>query len=446
VRAIQRVFHPDEFYQPELLGLAGQGCHFFSFLLDKMAKVGEESGVIDFSAVRDDFPILSRRVDGVPLIYFDNAATTQKPTAVLDASRNYYERMNSNIHRGTHRLAREATEAFEAAREKVASFIGATDARSVIFTGGATDSLNLAAQTLSSQLSPGDEVLLSTLEHHSNIVPWQLACERTGAQLRVIPCDDAGVLPPSLAPYLTEKTKIVALTWISNAFGTVNPVSRYTAEAKQHGVTVVIDASQAAPHFPINVAELGCDMIAFSGHKMYATTGIGVLWGRYELLAALPPYRGGGEMIKEVRFEATTYNEPPFRFEAGTPNIEGAIALAAACDYLNGIGRHEIHEHESSLMRAAETELSSISGIHLYGPADRCGALSFAVAGVHAYDLGTFLDQMGVAVRTGHHCCQPLMQRFGITGTTRASFALYNTHEEVARFGESMRRAVNLLR
>ena len=402
--------------------------------------------VIDISAIRNDFPLLSRSFDGVPLIYLDNAATTQKPHAVLNASRHYYETINSNIHRGTHRLAREATNAYEAAREIVASYIGAPDSRSVIFTSGATDSLNLAAQTLSSLLSEGDEVLISALEHHSNIVPWQWACERTGAVLRIIPCDESGMLPSSLSPYLTEKTKIVSLTWISNAFGTVNPVKDYTAEAKQRGITVVLDASQAAPHVLLKVAEIGCDMVAFSGHKMYAPTGIGVLWGKYDLLAVLPPYRGGGEMIKEVRFEATTYNDPPFRFEAGTPNIEGAIAIAAACDYINSIGLDEIHTHETSLIRSAEAELAGISGIHLYGPADRCGALSFAIEGVHAYDLGTFLDQMGVAVRTGHHCCQPLMHRFGITGTTRASFAMYNTHDEVVRFGECMRRAVNLLR
>jgi cysteine desulfurase / selenocysteine lyase len=402
--------------------------------------------VIDIYAIRNDFSLLSRTLDGVPLIYLDNAATTQKPNAVLDASRHYYQTMNSNIHRGTHRLAREATDAYEAARETAARYIGAPDARSVIFTGGATDSLNLAAQTLSSLLNAGDEVLISTLEHHSNIVPWQLACERTGAVLRVIPCDESGVLPSSLSPYLTENTKIVSLTWISNAFGTINPVKAYTDEAKQRGITVVLDASQAAPHLSLKVAEIGCDMVAFSGHKMYAPTGIGVLWGNYDLLAVLPPYRGGGEMIKEVRFEATTYNEPPFRFEAGTPNIEGAIAMAAACDYVTSIGLDNIHAHETSLIRAAEAELSSISGIHFYGPVDRCGALSFAIEGVHAYDLGTFLDQMGVAVRTGHHCCQPLMHRFGISGTTRASFAMYNTHDEVVRFGECMRRAVGLLR
>ena len=408
--------------------------------------MGKIVRVIDISAIRNDFPLLSRSFDGVPLIYLDNAATTQKPHAVLNASRHYYETINSNIHRGTHRLAREATNAYEAAREIVASYIGAPDSRSVIFTSGATDSLNLAAQTLSSLLSEGDEVLISALEHHSNIVPWQWACERTGAVLRIIPCDESGMLPSSLSPYLTEKTKIVSLTWISNAFGTVNPVKDYTAEAKQRGITVVLDASQAAPHVLLKVAEIGCDMVAFSGHKMYAPTGIGVLWGKYDLLAVLPPYRGGGEMIKEVRFEATTYNDPPFRFEAGTPNIEGAIAIAAACDYINSIGLDEIHTHETSLIRSAEAELAGISGIHLYGPADRCGALSFAIEGVHAYDLGTFLDQMGVAVRTGHHCCQPLMHRFGITGTTRASFAMYNTHDEVVRFGECMRRAVNLLR
>lgn len=396
---------------------------------------------------RELFPILEHQINGRPLIYLDNAATTQKPLPVLDASRLYYESMNANIHRGTHALARAATEAYEAARKTVAAHLGAADAEELIFTSGCTDGINLAAQVLSSRLSPGDEIIISTLEHHSNIVPWQMACERTGAILRVIPCDESGVL--DLAAYdqlLNERTKVVSVGWISNAFGTRHPVKEIVRRAKSFDAVVVIDAAQAIPHLAIDVHDLGCDMLAFSGHKVYAPTGIGALWGKRSLLESLPPYRGGGEMIKEVSFAGTTYNDIPFKYEAGTPNIEGAIALAAAIQFVQKVGLAAIQSHETTLIRAAEKELQAIDGIHLYGPSDRIGALSFRIEGVHAYDLGTFLDQMGVAVRTGHHCCQPLMARFGITGTIRASFALYNTLEEIAQFGESTRRAVKMLR
>jgi cysteine desulfurase/selenocysteine lyase len=396
---------------------------------------------------RELFPILNHQINGRPLIYLDNAATTQKPLPVLDASRSYYETMNANIHRGTHALARAATEAYEAARKTVALHLGATDPDELIFTSGCTDGINLAAQVLSSRLSPGDEIVISTLEHHSNIVPWQMACERTGATLRVIPCDESGVLDQTAyQQLLSEKTKVVSLGWISNAFGTVHPVEDMTKRAKAVGAVVVIDAAQAIPHLAIDVHALGCDMLAFSGHKVYAPTGIGALWGKRSLLESLPPYRGGGEMIKEVTFAGTTYNDIPFKYEAGTPNIEGAIALAAAIQFVQDVGLANIHAHETALIRAAEQQLSSIDGMHLYGPADRAGALSFRIEGVHAYDLGTFLDQMGVAVRTGHHCCQPLMARFGITGTIRASFALYNTLDEIAQFGEATSRAVRMLR
>ena len=396
---------------------------------------------------RELFPILKHQINGRPLIYLDNAATTQKPLPVLDASRSYYESMNANIHRGTHALARAATEAYEAARKTVATHLGATDAEELIFTSGCTDGINLASHILSARLSPGDEIIISTLEHHSNIVPWQMACERTGAILRVIPCDESGVL--DLAAYdqlLNERTKVVSVGWISNAFGTRHPVKEIVRRAKNFDAVVVIDAAQAIPHLAIDVHDLGCDMLAFSGHKVYAPTGIGALWGKRSLLESLPPYRGGGEMIKEVTFAGTTYNDIPFKYEAGTPNIEGAIALAAAIQFVQNVGLSAIQSHETSLIRAAEKELQTIDGIHLYGPSDRIGALSFRIEGVHAYDLGTFLDQMGVAVRTGHHCCQPLMARFGITGTIRASFALYNTLDEIAQFGESTRRAVKMLR
>lgn len=396
-------------------------------------------------SLRDDFPILGETVNGRPLVYLDNAATSQKPRAVLDASRRYYEEVNSNIHRGTHFLARAATAAHEAARKTIAAHLNATSPDEIIFTSGTTDSINLVANILS--LSAGDQILISTLEHHSNIVPWQMLAQRSGAKIVVIPCDEHGVLDQvAFTELLSSKTKILALTWVSNAFGTVNPVREMTAAAKKYGATVLIDAAQAIPHMAIDVRELGADFLAFSGHKVYAPTGIGVLWGKLDLLNSLPPWKGGGEMIKQVSFEETTYNVSPFRYEAGTPNIEGAIALAAALDYINAIGIEAIHDHEQKLIAAAAVALSEIPGIRIYGPSDRIGALSFAIEGVHHYDLGTLIDQMGVAVRTGHHCCQPLMARFGITGTTRASFALYNSIEDIAALSAAVKKAAEMLR
>ncbi len=397
------------------------------------------------ASIRSDFPILGQTVNGKPLVYLDNAATSQTPRQVVEASRDYYEKINSNIHRGTHYLARAATEAHERARETIAAHIGATTPDEVIFTSGCTDAINLVANILS--LDPGDEILISVLEHHSNIVPWQMLAERTGAKIAVIPCDEDGVLDQSaFTALLTEKTKILALTWISNAFGTVNPVREMVAAARSNGTITLVDAAQAVPHLAIDVRTLGADFLAFSGHKAYAPTGIGILWGRLDLLTKLPPWRGGGEMIKEVTFEKTTYNDPPFKYEAGTPDIEGGIALAAAFDYINSIGIPEIHRHEETLIRAAEESLAEIPGIRFYGPADRTGALSFALEGVHHYDLGTLIDQMGVAVRTGHHCCQPLMARFGITGTTRASVALYNTLEDIEALASAVKKAAAMLR
>jgi cysteine desulfurase/selenocysteine lyase len=396
-----------------------------------------------------DFPILDQTIQGRRLVYLDNAATTQKPLAVLFASRHYYEAINSNIHRGTHHLARLATETFEKARKTVAEHLGAASPDEVIFTSGTTDGINLVANVLalSGRIRPGDEILISTLEHHSNIVPWQMLCERTGAVLKVIPCHDDGTLDQdAFRNLLNERTKILAVNWISNSFGTVNPIAEMTTAAKGAGALVLIDAAQAAAHLRIDVQALGIDFLALSGHKVYAPTGIGVLWGRRELLESLPPWRGGGEMIKEVTFEKTTYNDLPFKYEAGTPNIEGAIALAAAFDFINGIGLAAIREHEVAIIRSAAEEISTIPGVRLFGPADRAGALSFNVDGVHPYDLGTLMDQMGVAVRTGHHCCQPLMARFGITGTVRASFALYNSEQDVEALVESVGKAVSMLR
>ncbi len=403
----------------------------------------------DTETLRADFPILDQSVNGRRLVYLDNAATTQKPLAVMLTSRHYYEAVNANIHRGTHHLARLATDSFEKARQTVAAFLHAASPDEVIFTSGTTGGINLVSHilALSGRIGQGDEILISTLEHHSNIVPWQMLCERTGAKLRIIPCHEDGTLDQDAFGKLLEgPVKLLALTWISNAFGTVNPVETMVRAAKDAGALVLIDAAQSIAHLPTDVQALGADFIAFSGHKLYAPTGIGVLWGTLPLLESLPPFLGGGEMIKEVTFEKTTYNEPPFKYEAGTPNIEGAIALAAAIEYVEGIGLDAIHEHEMELIRLAADGLSSIPGIRLFGPAGRSGSLSFNIEGVHHYDLGTLIDQMGVAVRTGHHCCQPLMARFGITGTVRASFALYNTRQEVGELIASVDKAAAMLR
>ena len=404
---------------------------------------------LDPSTIRSEFPILSRTVNGRPLVYLDNAATSQKPRAVLDASRRYYEELNANIHRGTHHLARAATAAHEAARQTVARHLNAADPAEVIFTAGTTDGINLVSSVLarSGAIAPGDEILISALEHHSNIVPWQMLCERTGAMLRVIPCHDDGTLDQeAFKVLLTDRTRVTAFTWISNAFGTVNPVMEMVAAAKAAGSLVLIDAAQAAPHLPMDVQALGADFLTLSGHKVYAPTGIGVLWGKKDVLDSLPPWRGGGEMIKEVTFAKTTYNDLPFKYEAGTPNIEGAIALAAALDFAGGIGWDAIKSHEDRLIRRAAEGLAAVAGVRLYGPPDRAGALSFGIEGVHHYDLGTLVDQMGIAVRTGHHCCQPLMARFGITGTTRASFAIYNTDAEVDALVTAVDKALAMLR
>ncbi len=399
--------------------------------------------------IRHHFPILDRKINGRPLVYLDNAATTQKPMEVLYASRHYYEAMNSNIHRGTHYLARLATEEFEKARKTMADHLNAASPDEVIFTSGTTDGINLVANVLalSGKIGPGDEILLSTLEHHSNIVPWQMLCQRTGASLKVIPCHEDGTLDQeAFRGLLSERTRVLSIGWISNAFGTVNPVAEMTAAAKKIGAYVLLDAAQATPHVKMDVQAVGADFVAISGHKVYAPTGIGVLWGKADVLNDLPPWRGGGEMIKEVTFGHTTYNDLPFKYEAGTPNIEGAISLAAALDFVNQIGLEDISAHEHGLVAAAADGLGKIPGIRIYGPADRAGALSFTVEGVHHYDLGTLLDQMGVAVRTGHHCCQPLMARFGISGTTRASFAVYNKMEDVEALVSCTKKAIGMLR
>ncbi len=401
-------------------------------------------------SILSEFPILKQSVNGKRLVYLDNAATTHNPSCVVETSKHYYESINSNIHRGTHYLARTATEAFEHARTKVATFINAPTSDEVIFTAGTTEGINLAANVvgLSGKVTAGDEILISALEHHSNIVPWQMLCERTGATLKVIPCHDDGTLDQDAYKQLISsgKVKLLALTWISNAFGTINPVAEMIAAAKSADAMVLIDAAQVIAHAPVDVQSLGADFLVFSGHKIYAPTGIGVLWGDSKLLNELPPWQGGGEMIKEVTFEKTTYNELPFKYEAGTPNIEGTIALGRAIDFVSEIGLSDIHDHEAKLIKAAATALEDLPDIRFYGPDDRSGSLSFNIKGIHHYDLGTLIDQMGVAVRTGHHCCQPLMARFDMTGTVRASVALYNTEQDIEDLATATKKAVSMLK
>ncbi len=404
---------------------------------------------VDPYQIRSDFPILSQEINGKPLVYLDNAATSQKPLCVLDSSRDYYEKINSNIHRGVHKLSQAATAAHESARETIAKHLNATRPEEIIFTSGTTDSINLVASALgrSDLLEAGDEIIISGLEHHSNTVPWQMLCERLGITLKIIPVLDDGTLDLEIFDQLlSEKTKLVSVNHLSNAFGTVNNITHICSQARKVGALTFVDGAQSIPHFSIDLQLLDCDFYAFSGHKVYGPTGVGILFGKYDLLCELPPWRGGGEMIKEVTFEKTTYNEPPFKFEAGTPNIEGGIALAAAFNYVNKLGITKIAHHEEKLIRRAAEILSDLDNITLYGPNDRTGAISFNFEGIHHYDLGTLLDQMGFALRTGHHCCQPLMARFGVTGTLRASFAAYNTIEEVELFGEALKKALMMLR
>ena len=388
----------------------------------------------DVRRIREDFPILGQTVHGKPLVYLDNAATTQKPRAVLDALMAYYREDNANVHRGVHLLSERATQAFEDARTTVQRFINAASAHEIVFTRNATEGINLVAQTFGrTRLGPGDEVLISAMEHHSNIVPWQMACEEKGASLRVIPITDEGML--QLEEYerlLGPRTKLVAIVHLSNVLGTINPVQQMIATAHRRGVPVLIDGSQAVHHMTVDVRALDADFYVFTGHKLYGPTGIGVLYGKERLLEEMPPYQGGGDMIKSVTFEKTTYNALPYKFEAGTPNIAGAIGLAAAVDYVTGIGRDRISAHERELLAYGTAELSEVPGLTLIGTAvEKSSVLSFVMDGVHPHDIGTIVDQEGVAIRTGHHCAQPLMQRLGIPATARASLALYNTREEI---------------
>jgi cysteine desulfurase/selenocysteine lyase len=395
----------------------------------------------DWSALRADFPILDQQVHGQPLIYFDNAATTQKPRAVLDALRSYYEHDNANVHRGIHELSNRATAAFEAARARAAKFINARNAEEIIFTRGTTEGINLVAQAWGSKnIKPGDTILLTEMEHHSNIVPWQLLAERTGAKLAYLPISgDIGLLDLSrLVEYLTKEVKLVAMVHISNSLGTINPVADICAHARKRGITTLVDAAQSAGHRPLDVQEIGCDFLVFSGHKMCGPTGIGVLYGRQEMLEDMPPYQGGGEMILSVDFHKSTWKHAPHKFEAGTPDISGAVGLHAAMDYLDKIGRRKIAQHDQELGAYAYAALSRLKGgIRLFGPhIGRAGLVSFLLKDIHAHDVVTVADQRGVALRGGHHCNQPLMRKLGVESTARASFYFYNTTAEIDRFVE----------
>lgn len=398
--------------------------------------------------VRKDFPILHREVNGKPLVYLDNGATAQKPQSVIDSLLRYYAHENANIHRGVHTLSQEATSAYEEVRLAMRDFLNAEHAEEIIFTKGTTDGINLVASSFGrANLQAGDEVLITAMEHHSNIVPWQMICEEKGAKLKVAPINDQGELVlDEFYSLITEKTKLVALIHISNTLGTINPVKEIAQKAHEKGALVLVDGAQAAPHMKVDVRDLDADFYVFGMHKVFGPTGIGVLYGKKDILESIPPYQGGGDMIKTVTFEKTTYNELPHKFEAGTPNIADGIATKAALDYLQQFSWEEIHQHEMELLNFATEKLKAIEGLRIVGEAeDKASVISFVIDGVHSYDLGVLMDKMGVAVRTGHHCTQPLMQRFGISGTVRASFAFYNTKEEVDILFNAIERAKSML-
>lgn len=401
----------------------------------------------DVQTVRKEFPALHQKVNGAPLVYFDNGATTQKPMAVIDAISNYYKTINSNVHRGVHSLSQRATDAFEAARTACCMLINARENREIVFTKGTTESINLLASALGKGLEKGDEIIITEMEHHSNIVPWQMIAGDKGAVIKYIPVNDKGELQiETLESLITPKTKLLAISHVSNTLGTINPVKALIATAHQHGVTVFVDGAQAAPHLKIDVQELDCDYYALSAHKLFGPTGIGILYGKAGLLEALPPYQGGGAMIKTVRMEGTEFDGLPNRFEAGTPDIAGAVGLKATIDYLDSIDIDARHRYESELLEYATEKLKGIEGLRIIGEADeKVSVISFVVDGIHPFDIGTLLDQLGIAVRTGHHCTQPLMERFGIPGTIRASLAFYNTFEEIDRLVAGVQRAIKML-
>ncbi len=403
--------------------------------------------MLDLQKIRADFPILTQKVNGKPLVYFDNGATSQKPKVVIDAITKYYEEINANIHRGVHTLSQLATDAYEVSRRKIQSHINAKFPHEVIFTSGTTHAINAVANGFASILKSGDEVLVSALEHHSNIVPWQMLCERTGAILKVIPMNENGELIMSeYDKLLSDKTKIVAVNHISNALGTINPIEYMIEKAHQFGAAILIDGAQAVPHLKPDVQALNCDFYVFSGHKICGPTGVGILYGKEVWLNKLPPYQGGGEMIATVSFEKTTYADLPHKFEAGTPNIEGGIVLGTAIDYLNEIGFDDIAAYEHELLVYATEKLLQIGGLKIFGTAaNKTSVISFNIEGIHPYDIGTIIDKLGIAVRTGHHCAQPIMDFFKIPGTIRASFAFYNTKEEIDIFVEALQKAKMML-
>ncbi len=405
--------------------------------------------VLDVSKIRADFPILKEKIHGKPLVYLDNGATSQKPQVVIDALNHYYSAENSNIHRGVHFLSERATEAYEVARQKIKSFVNAQSEQEIIFVRGTTEAINLVAQSYGrSFLNKGDEIIVSAMEHHSNIVPWQMLCEQIGARLRVIPINhDGEVVLDEYRRLLGEKTKLVSVTHVSNALGTIVPVKDIVRLAHERNVPVLLDGAQAVPHLKVDVQELGCDFYAFSGHKLFGPTGVGILYGRAELLDKMPPYQGGGDMISLVTFEKTHYNVLPYKFEAGTPHIAGGIGLGAAIEYLAGLDWERVAAHEHDLLSYATSALSSIEGLRIIGTArEKVGVISFVFDHIHAHDVGTILDQEGVAVRAGHHCAMPVMQRFGVPATTRASFALYNTRDEIDVLVRGIQRALKVFR
>lgn len=404
---------------------------------------------LDIEKIRAEFPILQRQVNGNPLIYFDNGATSQKPKMVLEAIDKYYTEFNANVHRGIHTISQEATIMMEESREKVRQFINARQAHEVIFTRGTTEGINLIANSIRNILKPEDEIIITEIDHHSNIVPWQMVCERTGAKLKYIPLTDEGTLDISqLDELLTSNTKLVAVNHISNALGTINPIETIIEKAHQAGAWVLIDGAQSAPHYVLDVQKLNCDFLVFSGHKMYAPTGVGILYGKESILEELPPFHGGGEMIKEVFMDHSTYAGLPFKFEAGTPNIAGNIVIGTAIDFIQSIGMEQIHAYEEELVKYTSERLSELEEVIIYAKnAPRSGAVSFNlnIPGVHPSDVGMILDKKGIAVRTGHHCAQPIMRHFNIKGTVRASFAVFNTKEEIDQMIEGMKLAIRML-
>jgi len=412
------------------------------------ARPNDAPAPLDVARIREDFPLLAREVNGKPLVYFDNANTSQKPRAVIEAVDDFYRRHNANVARAVHTLGEEATSAYEATRDKLARFINAPSRDEIVFTSGTTQAINLVAYSyLLPRLLPGDEIVITQMEHHADIVPWQILGERAGAKLKVAPITEKGeLIVEKYVDLLTPRVKLAGIVHVSNVLGTINPVAEIARAARKRGIPLLVDGSQAMPHMPVDVRALGCDFYALTGHKMFGPTGTGALWARKELLRDMPPFFGGGEMIREVRFDGTTYADPPHRFEAGTPNIAGFVGLGAAIDYMESIGRERIAAYERDLLEYATTAMRTVPGLRIFGEANnKASVISFLVDGAHAHDLATLLDQEGIAVRSGHHCAHPLMQFYGVPATCRASFAFYNTREEVDRFIEAIARVRKLL-